>query len=143
MKEVQEFIQELIVYRLFDVLLPNLEHEDIIDFAYYLIDKDVKFTDVAHLIKSLYYDTCVILHVERDTFQDDNMMYSKYVEERKKGTGNIPQCSYCQMELNFYTYVSYRCNHPISLFCAVGASKHPDSYSCPKCKPSKKKSRLM
>lgn len=130
----------MIVLKIFDVMVSVMNMEQIQDIASFMMDRGVKFGEIGHMIRSLFYENHIKAYVEAACLEDYQESLEVLVEKKKTGLAILPECSYCGMGLNFYSYISKNCKHPVSIFCAVGVTKQPEAYLCPKCPGEKKKS---
>jgi hypothetical protein len=141
-QQIEACIEEMIVLKIFDVMVSVMNVEQIHGIATFLMDRGVKFGEIAHMIRSLFYENHIKAFVEAACLEDFQLSLESLAEEKKAGLVVLPECSYCGMGLNFYSYISKDCKHPVSIFCAVGVTKQPETYLCPKCPDEKKKSKL-
>jgi len=142
-QQIEGCIEEMIVLKIFDVMVSVMSVDQIHSIATFLMDRGVKFGEIAHMIRSLYYENHIKSHVEAACLEDSQQSLEVLAEHKKSGLAILPECSYCGMGLNFYTYISKECKHPVSIFCAVGVTKQPEAFVCPRCPRHKKQSSLL
>lgn len=139
-QQIEACVEKMIVLKIFDVMVSVMNVEQIHSTATFLMDRGVKFNDIAYMIRSLFYENRIKSFVEAICLQDYQLSLQDLAVEKKSGLTVLPECSYCGNGLNFYTFISKHCKHPVSIFCAVGITKQPEEFLCPRCPKQKKNS---